>query len=154
MRGPQASPRQGSPLPWLSILLASLLAVATLQSEGASRGPEELARTRLTEASNLFDAHRYLTPGPELQAWRAHENLEHLRDAYVREREERGERPQLPGIQRRQQEKLDGLLAEASAALASLPARAAPTAGSRYTPSSSSSSRFPIRCQLPLCGKT
>ena len=115
--------RQGSSLPWIALLLASLFGVATLQAEAGSGELVETARARLAAAGEYFAEHPYLDPGAALRGRRSRENLAEVRSAWERRREARGEPEALPRIARRQQAELDGVLAEATAALEGLPAR-------------------------------
>jgi membrane associated rhomboid family serine protease len=118
-----AGSRAGGSLPWLALLLASLFGVATLQAEAGSDDLVEKARERISVAEAYFAEHPYLDPGSALRGLRTSETLEGIRTAWERKREAGGGPEALPRIARRQQAELDGVLAEASAALDELPAR-------------------------------
>jgi membrane associated rhomboid family serine protease len=123
MARPKFSSAQSSPLSRVAMILASLMAVATLQAESASAPLVETARSSLSEASDYFDERPYLEPGPALRARRSSQNLHEVRLAYQRERAARGDPAVLPDVRRRQQEALDAMDREASEALIGLPAR-------------------------------
>jgi membrane associated rhomboid family serine protease len=118
-----AGSRAGGSLPWLALLLASLFGVATLQAAAGSEARVETARERLRVAEEYFAEHPYLDPGAALRGLRSRETLEDARSSWERKREARGGMDVLPRIARRQQEELDGVLSEATAALEELPAR-------------------------------
>jgi membrane associated rhomboid family serine protease len=131
-----AGSRAGGSLPWLALLLASLFGVATLQAEAGSDQHAATARERLQVAEAYYEDHPYLEPGASLLGVRSAERLAELRAEWERKRGSRGGSEVLPRIARRQQAELDGMLAEATAALEQLPARRYGLHSSQWRPGS------------------
>ena len=107
--------------PWVTfaLLVLFLFSFAYLRVE-RSQVDAELGRS-LAEAEDYFRAHPYLTPLPLLESRVGAPQAEQLRARFLAAQRSRSALPVPAGIQRREQERLDGLVAEAAGRLSEHP---------------------------------
>ena len=132
--GSSATRSASGSLPWVSLLLATVFGLATIQAVGASRPQVALAEERLRDAIGYFEAHPYLEPGDVVRDKLTHARVMELRANHEQRREAEGDPPVIAGIMRRQQKELDGIAYEVRQAIAALPVRALGVDPSEWRP--------------------
>jgi membrane associated rhomboid family serine protease len=107
--------------PWatFALILVLLSSFAYLRVE--RREIDRELGSSLSEAGEYFRAHPYLTPPPLLEGQLGASQVDDLRARYAAAQRSRSALPVPPGIQRREQERLDALVIEVSGRLSEHP---------------------------------
>jgi len=108
-------------IPWLTYLLIGVFVVSFEGAQWSSRTLEAASHSELDAAVEYLEAHPYLDAGTEL-LHRLGKQVDAQRSRYEAEADQRGAPPIPAGIERRQQETLDALVAEAVAGRGESPA--------------------------------
>lgn len=113
----------GTPIPWLAALVAAACIAVTFWGHSVETRVSQSAAEDLAQARAYFLDHPYLEPGRALGAELGPAVVEQERREFESRRIARGSVRTPPGVVRRQQERLDAMLAAARVVAEGLPAQ-------------------------------